>query len=103
MMAKENFNQNLTGQNFFIMNIMHLIDKNGYRFDFLLASIAFLTWVKTIFQFRVTQAFGPMFKIIYQMVLDLVNFLVIWQMVIFAFSCVSMLTFGECEKLRTFE
>ena len=77
-----------------MLNIMHLIKTNTYRFDFLLALIAFLTWIKTIFQFRVTKSFGPMFKIMYKMVIDLSKFLVIWIMVLLGFSCVSILVFG---------
>ena len=78
----------------FMLNVMLLIDRNFYRFDFMLAAVALLTWVKCLLQFRVTMTFGPMFKIMYKMVVDLIKFLVIWIMILLAFSCVSLLVFG---------
>ena len=70
------------------LNLMY-----GYRFDFLLAFITMLTWIKAIFMFRVTLQFGPMFKIIFQMVHDLIKFLISWTVVQVSFSCVSILLF----------
>ena len=61
--AFEHLDEKLNSEEIMMINIMHLIDTDGYRYDFLLASMAMMTWLKTIFQFRVTQQFGPMFKI----------------------------------------
>ena len=33
-----------------------------YRFDYMLAMVAFFTWLKLIFYFRVSHTFGPLFK-----------------------------------------
>ena len=49
---------------YFMVNVMWYIHKDTYRFDFLLAIIAFLTWLKLFFYFRITQTFGPMFRIL---------------------------------------
>ena len=68
--------------------------------DYLLAFVALMTWVKTIFQFRITMQFGPMFKIISKMVFDLGKFLIVWIMILLAFSCVSTLVFGS---FKTFD
>ena len=76
---------------------MELIDLGTYRFDYLLSFIALLTWVKTIMMFRLSQAFGPMFKIIEKMLYDLGKFLAIWTMILMAFTCVSTLLFGSSE------
>ena len=48
----------------FMLNIMWEIHINGYRFDFLLAMVAFLTWFKLFVYFRASLTFGPMFKIL---------------------------------------
>jgi hypothetical protein len=39
---------------YFMVNVMWYIHKDSYRFDFLLAIIAFLTWLKLFFYFRIT-------------------------------------------------
>jgi hypothetical protein len=48
----------------FMLNVMWEIHINGYRFDFLLALVAFLTWFKLFVYFRASLTFGPMFKIL---------------------------------------
>ena len=48
----------------FMLNVMWQIHVNGYRYDFLLAMIAFLTWFKLFLYFRASLIFGPMFKIL---------------------------------------
>jgi hypothetical protein len=57
---------------YFMLNVMWQIHKDLYRFDFLLAGIAFLTWLKLFFYFRITQTFGPLFRIMQQMISELV-------------------------------
>ena len=52
-----------TGERFMI-NVMWQIHINGFRFDFLLALVAFLTWFKLFIYFRASLTFGPMFKIL---------------------------------------
>jgi hypothetical protein len=37
-------------------------NSSTYRFDYLLAMVAFFTWLKLIFYFRVSHTFGPLFK-----------------------------------------
>ena len=48
----------------FMINVMWQIHINGFRFDFLLALVAFLTWFKLFIYFRASLTFGPMFKIL---------------------------------------
>ena len=78
-----------------MLNIIYLLETGAHRFDFLLAFVALVTWIKTIFLFRITQSFGPLFKIILKMGYDLAKFLVIWSMVLMAFSCITLLMFGS--------
>lgn len=86
----------------FLMNIVYHSDFNGYRFDFVLACVAALIWFKCLLLFRVTKTFGPMFKIISIMIKDLLQFFVIWTIVILMFTCVAMLAFGELEAFQSF-
>lgn len=46
--------------------------------------------------------FGPMFKIMYKMAVDLIKFLVVWVMVLLLFSCVSLLIFGQADGFKDF-
>ena len=61
------------------------------------------TWAKCFLAFRITATFGPMFKILARMVVDLTKFLVVWIMILVAFSCVSLILFGQCEAFKDFE
>jgi len=70
-----------------------------YRFDYMLAMVVMFTWLKLIFFFRVSQTFGPLFKMMQEMVIDLLKFMSIWMLIITMFTCVGALTFGE---LKTF-
>ena len=80
-----------------MLNIIHVSHEGIYRIDALLALIGFLIWLRLFFCFRVSQTFGPMFRILYSMVQDLIKFIIIWFVIIIMFSCVGILAFGELE------
>ena len=84
----------------FMLNVMWQIHINGYRFDFLLAMVAFLTWFKLFIYFRASLTFGPMFKILQQMLTDLSKFLAIWAIILVMFTCVGMLAFGQLDDFK---
>jgi hypothetical protein len=83
-----------------MLNIMWQIHINGFRFDFLLALLTFLTWFKLFMYFRASLTFGPMFKILQQMLADLAKFLCIWAIILVMFVCVGMLAFGQLEDFE---
>ena len=68
-----------------------------YQFDFLLGAIAFITWLKCSLQLKVSKTFGPLFKLIEEMSIDLAKFMVLWLFVIVTFTCVGTLIFGSLE------
>jgi len=72
-------------------------DSRTFRFDFLLSAIAFFTWFKLFLCFRVSETFGPMYKMMGNMIYKLVIFLVIWAVILGMFTCVAILCFGEIE------
>lgn len=78
----------------FMVNILWFTQTHELRFDMLLTALVFLTWMRLIFYFKVSHTFGPMFKIIQEMIKDLTLFLTIWSSIILMFSCVSILAFG---------
>jgi hypothetical protein len=83
-----------------MLNVMWQIHINGFRFDFLLACLTFLTWFKLFIYFRASVTFGPMFKILQQMMVDLAKFLCIWAIILIMFVCVGMLAFGQLEDFK---
>jgi hypothetical protein len=68
-----------------------------FRLDILLAMVGFLTWLKLFFYLRNTKTFGPLFKMMEHMIVDLSKFMVIWLVIIIMFACVGILMFGELE------
>lgn len=52
-------------------------------------------WIKTLFIFRGFKAFGPMYKVMMAMIIELVRFLAIWAIEILMFSFVGRLAFSE--------
>jgi len=73
-----------------------------FRLTLLLAVISFLTWVKWLLMFRMTKAFGPMFKIIEHMLNELVQFMIIVLLVLLMFTSVSMVAFGDDQNFTSF-
>ena len=57
--------------------------------------------MKFLFYFRVSKTFGPLFKMIQQMTLDLVKFAVIWSIILIMFTCVAVLSFGELTQFHS--
>ena len=73
--------------------------KHYLRFDFLLAVIAICTWIKAIvLLFTLSETFGPIFKIIIKITIDLSKFLIIWLVIIAMFISASLLIFNETES-----
>ena len=86
-----------TQDEIFILNIANQIGKRGHIFDFLLSFISLFAWVQAIYQLRLHESFGHMFKIMHMLTIDLTKFMIIWFMELFMFACISILIFGECK------
>ena len=69
-------------------------------FQFIISALVMFTWTKFLLMFRVTKAFGPLFKMIYQMTVELGKFLVFWFIMILIFACVSMMIFSHNETFH---
>lgn len=77
-----------------MLNVIWNIEQGKFRIDLLMASLVFFTWLKLIFFFRVSTTFGPVFKIIEEMTIDLGKFMVIWSLIFIMFTFVAILAFG---------
>ena len=78
----------------------HIIYKsyeNESRFEYILSTLVIASWLKFFFSLRVTKLFGPMYKILYSVVEDLLKFLIIWVFVILMFTCMALLAFSQIE------
>ena len=83
--------------------MIYNIETDSYRFDFVLASLVLVTWLKFFLTFRFTRTFGPMFKVLMEMIVDLAKFLVLWVVLILLFTCVSLVFFSQNDNFRNFE
>ena len=60
------------------------------------------TWLKLLLRMSITRTFGPMFKMLINMMLDLLQFMVLWIVILLTFTCVSCLIFGQLESFQNF-
>ena len=67
---------------------------NKFHFDVLLSVIASGFWLRMIIMLKLTKTFGPLIRIIVQMLKELMIFLVLWTIQLFIFACVGELIFG---------
>ncbi len=75
---------------------------NSFRFDFMLACIASLFWLRMLLMLKLTKTFGPLIRIIHVMMKELGIFLVIWVIQLFIFTCIGFLIFGELPEYTNF-
>ena len=58
-------------QHKFIQAVLNEIESHEFHFDILLASTAFLFWLRFLFMLQLTSTFGPLIKTIVAMTLDM--------------------------------
>lgn len=86
----------------FMLNTIDAIDSGEFHFDFLLAMVACMFWLRMLLMLKLTKTFGPMIKIIVEMTKDLGTFMVLWTIQLFIFGCVGILVFGELPEYAQF-
>lgn len=94
--------EDMTDNQLFTCNVLQHQIKSTYPFEYLLAILAGNTWLKLLLKLRVTKLFGPMFKTLQNMTIDLVQFMIIWGIVLIMFSCISSLIFGQLDAFQDF-
>jgi hypothetical protein len=78
----------------FMYDLIMARKNNTFHFDFLLACIASMFWLRMILMLKLTKTFGPLVRIIDVMLKELGIFLVLWVIQLFIFACVGELIFG---------
>jgi hypothetical protein len=73
-----------------------------FRFDLLLACVAFCFWMRFLFMLFLTKSFGPMLSMVIKMVLEIGDFFALMGITLVAFISVAILVFGELQDYRNF-
>lgn len=75
---------------------------NTFHFEVLVAVIASTFWLRMFLMLKLTKTFGPLIKIIYVMMRELMIFLVLWGIQLFIFSCIGILIFSSVPEYEGF-
>lgn len=59
-------------------------------------------WLKVLFFFRLTRTFGPMIKIIVEMIKEMLVFCVIWLALLLFLNCIATSLFGDLPEYSDF-
>lgn len=84
----------MTDNQVYISNIIWYKKQHWYPIEYMLAVLAGNCWIKLLLRLKVTQQFGPLFKVIQMMIIDLGIFLVLWIIILIMFSSASCMIFG---------
>ena len=82
----------------FMQRMLNDNTSGDFHFDWLLAGVAFLFWIRLVIMLELTSMFGPLIRTTVAMMKDLVVFFAIWVIQLIAFSCVAMLCFGGIKE-----
>ena len=85
------------------------IDNEIFHVDFLMAAINALLWIRCIIYLRLSEMFGPIIVMIYNMAKLVASFMVLYLMGLLTFACIAVLTLHEdsnfsdlYESIRTY-
>ena len=84
----------------FIGNIALNIMDDTFHFDYLLASMTAILWLRCIILLRLTETFGPTVVMIGKMVIIILKFLVIYLLELLTYASVATLTLSESQNFR---
>lgn len=83
-----------TKQEIFMYDILVARKTGVFHFEVLVAVVASTFWLRMFLMLKLTKTFGPLIKIIYAMMRELMIFLVLWGIQLFIFTCVGVLIFS---------
>ena len=84
----------------FVGNAVQDIIDEKFHFDFLVAAITAVLWVRVVMLLRLTSTFGPTIVMIASMVTIVLRFLVLYILGIFTFACIGTLTLVELDAFQ---
>ena len=86
----------------FMYDVIEANKKETLHFDFLLACVASMFWLRMILMLKLTKTFGPLIRIINVMFKELFIFLVLWAIQLFIFACIGIVVFSELPEYGSF-
>ncbi len=66
--------------------------------DYVLTFIAGSYWLKVLSLLKLTKTFGPLIKIIIQMVKDMFRLLLLWVILLMFFACIATMLFSQVQE-----
>ena len=67
--------------------------EHRYVFEWLLGVLSINTWVKLLIRMQMTELFGPQFKVIGVMAVDLIRFYILWFIILTMLTSLACLVF----------
>ena len=84
----------------FIGNIVYDIIDDEFHFDYLMASITAVLWLRCIMILRLTQGFGPTVVMIFRMTSIILQFFVIYVIGLITFASIGTMTLSEADEFH---
>jgi hypothetical protein len=91
-----------TKQEIFMYDILVARKTGVFHFEVLVAVVASTFWLRMFLMLKLTKTFGPLIKIIYAMMRELMIFLVLWGIQLFIFTCMGVLIFTGIPQFKGF-
>ena len=76
--------------------------KKTSSFSWQLAFLSMNTWVKLLIRMSMTQNFGPLIKVLLNMLGDLAIFYILWSIILLTFTSIGCLVFADLEEYQEF-
>ena len=84
----------------FAANILEDKESGAFHFDYLLAAVTAMFWIRCVIQLRLTEVFGPLLVMIWNMILIITKFLVLYVMALISIAAIATLTLSADENYK---
>lgn len=85
-----------------VMNFLYFQHTNTYEINIILSILAMSTWFKLLIRLMVTHTFGPFFKVIGMMLIDLARFMVLFVLFLLVFASGASVIFSRIDTFPGF-
>ena len=83
-----------------MINIINDIENDNFHYDYLLASVTAVLWIRCLVILRLTYQFGPTIIMITKMLVIITQFLVVYGLLLITFASIGNMTLGENPNFR---
>ena len=77
-------------------------DNKGVDFFLVMALFSFVAWIRLFLTMSNTKIAGPTLRILKSMAIQLVNFFVVWGLMLVMFTMIALTYFSKLQEYRTF-